>query len=68
MTEQKPETLTEYFSLQIKKLAKWVKPDPSDTLILQVIKTIWKGIAVLLMLIFSPVLILGLTLAFVTAF
>lgn len=68
MTHEKPETFQQYFSLQIRRLKQWVKPDPSDALAVTVLKTILKSVAVLLLLIFSPVLILGLTLAFFATF
>jgi hypothetical protein len=68
MNPQQPETFQQYFSLQIRRLRNWVKPDPSDTIPVTVAKTILKSIAVLLLLIFSPVLILGLTLAFFATF
>lgn len=68
MNNEKPETFGQYFNLQIKKLREWVTPDPSDSVIQSIFKTILKSIAVLVLLILSPVLLLGLTLAFFATF
>ena len=65
---RKPENLSEYFSLQIRKLLAWFKPDPADHFLLIVVKSILKGLVVLVMLLLSPVLIIGLILAFVAPF
>ncbi len=68
MNNEKPETFGQYFNLQIKKLREWVTPDPFDSVIQSIFKTILKSIAVLVLLILSPVLLLGLTLAFFATF
>lgn len=67
MNDKKPETFAQYFKLQLRRLKRWLKPDPADSLPVTVIKTVLKSIAVLILLIFSPVLILGLTVAFFAA-
>lgn len=68
MENNRPETFPAYFALQMNKLIAWIKPDPADNLALTVLKLVLKSVVVLLMLLVSPVLILGLTLAFFATF
>lgn len=60
--------LQKYISDQVKKLRKWLKPDPADPLGVKIIKGFYKSIVVLILLIFSPVICLLLTIAFFAAF
>ncbi len=63
--EEKPQNYSQYIVLQAKRIGEWVKPDPEDNILLTIIKTIFKSIAVLLLLVISPVLLIGLAVAFI---
>lgn len=56
---------SEIVSSQLKRLKEWVKPDPSDRVMVSVIKTILKSLALLVMLAFSPVMLIALFLGFI---
>lgn len=47
------------------RLKEWLKPDPKDHLAVKIIKAILKAIAMLLLLLVSPVLIIGFALIFI---
>lgn len=49
------------------KIREWMKPDPADGLLLQVIKLIYKSIALLILIAFSPVIIIVLLFVFLAA-
>lgn len=57
-------TFSELVATQMRKLVHWVKPDPSDVVGVRIVKTFFKSIAMLLLLLFSPVLLIGLAVAF----
>jgi hypothetical protein len=62
-----PETIGEYFLMQVRKLLRWIKPTPDDALAVSIIKTILKSIVMLVLIAFSPVVIIILTVAFFAA-
>jgi hypothetical protein len=66
--EKQPETFREYFALQLRKLKRWMKPAQHDPFLLKAVKMLGKVVVVMIMVVVSPVLILGLTLAFIGAF
>ena len=57
------QSITKY----LRKLREWLKPDPADTLGLTIGKSFYKGIVLLILIVFSPVLCLILTIAFLAA-
>jgi len=62
--EDKPqESFADFARKYFEKLKAWLSPDPSDGHLLQAIKLIFKGIALLIMIAFSPVI--GVILLFV---
>ncbi len=65
MSTSQPQNYGEYIVLQIKRIAQWVTPNPADHILLSIVKTIFKSIAVLILLAASPVLIIGFFIAFV---
>lgn len=52
----------------LKRYKEWLKPRSEDNLGLSIIKTFAKGLTTLVLIIFSPVLILILLITFVSAF
>lgn len=68
MNESFAKELQKYVAENIKKLREWMKPDPADHLGMKVIKGFFKSLVILLLLIFSPVICLLLTIAFLAAF
>jgi hypothetical protein len=58
-------TFSEVLSAQFKRLKAWLKPEPDDHLALKVIKMILKSVAMLVLLAFSPILLIGLALGFI---
>jgi hypothetical protein len=53
---------------RISEYGRWLKPDPRDPLALSIIKSIFKGITTLVLIAFSPVVILILIISFLAAF
>lgn len=62
------EALREYILKQIRTLGAWVKPDPADNLIVQIMKLMGKSVVVLLLTALSPVVLLFLIISFVGGF
>ena len=58
------EGLKEFLIRKIMVLKEWLKPVPGDALPLQILKTILKSIAVLILIAVSPVVIVILILVF----
>lgn len=58
-------SFSETLSLQFKRLKDWLRPEPKDHLGVKIIKGILKGIAMLLLLLVSPVLLVGFALIFI---
>ena len=65
MNEENTVTFSEILSKQINRLKEWMKPNPEDDLALKIIKTFLKSLAMLVLLLFSPVLLIGLVLGFI---
>ncbi len=65
MSDSQPQNFSEYIALKIKQIGEWVAPDPADSLLLSIVKTVLKSVAVLLLLVISPVLLIGFFIAFV---
>ena len=57
------ETILNYF----RKFKAWLKPDKADTLIVQSLKMVYKALAVLVLVIFSPVILIILIFVFMAA-
>lgn len=49
---------------KIMALREWVKPDPADPLYLTILKSIYKGIALLILIALSPVIFILLVIIF----
>jgi hypothetical protein len=64
MNENLP-TFSEVLATKFSRLKEWLKPDPDDHLAVKIAKAVLKGIAMLVLLLFSPVLIIGLALGFI---
>ncbi|TDH21621.1 hypothetical protein EXU57_19150 [Segetibacter sp. 3557_3] len=68
MEELEGETFSELLVNRLKQLREWLKPNPVDSLLVQSLKMIYKAIAVILLVAFSPVILFVLFLAFAAAF
>ncbi|MEX2232311.1 MAG: hypothetical protein WD824_09130 [Cyclobacteriaceae bacterium] len=64
MNENLPK-FSEVLAAHFKRLKEWLKPDPGDHLALSIVKTVLKSAAMLVLLLFSPVLLVGLALGFI---
>lgn len=53
---------------RLEALREWLKPNPSDALPVTLIKSFFKGIALLVLVAFSPVIMVVLLLVFFAAF
>ena len=60
--------LQKYVAKYVREFREWLKPDPTDTTTKKILKGIYKSIVVLILIAFSPVLALILTIAFLAAF
>ncbi len=60
--------LQNYVTKKVAELRQWLKPVPTDSLPTKIFKGIYKGLAVLVLTAFSPVIIVILVIAFVAAF
>jgi hypothetical protein len=60
-----PQNYSEYIVLLLKRIGAWVAPDPADPILLSIVKTILKSVPILLLIVFSPVLVIGLFIAFI---
>lgn len=60
--EEEPfgKALQKFLMQKIRELGQWVKPDPADNLLLQIVKIFFKSIVLLLLTAFSPVVLLFL--------
>lgn len=65
--EESPSIL-DYLKGWVRKLKDWMKPDPTDNIISKGLKFILKCIALLLLLLFSPVILAILVFVFFAAF
>lgn len=63
--EKAPEKFSEHFALQFRRFRQWLLPDPQDPPGIRMVKTFFKSIAVVLLILFSPVMLIGLFLGFV---
>jgi hypothetical protein len=57
------ETVVDYF----KRFKEWLKPNGSDTLLIQSLKMVYKVLAVLVLIAFSPVILIILLFVFFAA-
>ncbi len=60
--------LQKYILKQISMLGEWVKPDPADNILLQILKIMYKSVVVLLLTALSPIVLLFLIISFVGGF
>ena len=57
--------LRKYILAQVRALGEWVKPDPEDKLLVQILKIMYKSVVVLIITALSPVVLLFLIISFV---
>ncbi len=67
MEELEGEGIKEMITNKFKQLKEWLKPNPNDSLVIICLKMIYKIIAVLLLIAFSPVIIAILIFVFFAA-
>jgi hypothetical protein len=67
-SDRNPETFLEYFQWQVNRLIQWYKPKQEDNLVLLATKLLLKTIVMIVLIIFSPVVITILSIAFFAAF
>lgn len=56
--------LVQYIKDQLNKLGEWVRPNPEDSHLLQVVKLLFKSIVLLVLLALSPILLVLLLFVF----
>lgn len=61
---KRDETYVEFLKRRIHLLLDWVKPDPADSTITQLVKTFFKSIVVLILVATSPIALIVLTFIF----
>ncbi|MBA2746340.1 MAG: hypothetical protein H0U44_08960 [Flavisolibacter sp.] len=64
---EQEEGIINYAKKKIRQLLEWVKPVPEDPVIIKILKLIYKSIAVLLLIAFSPVILVVLIFVFLAA-
>ena len=67
MEQLEGEGIKEMLINRVKSLKEWLKPNPNDTLLIQSLKMIYKALAVLVLIAFSPVILIILLLVFFAA-
>lgn len=67
MEEQKDESIKETILKYFERFKEWLKPNKEDSLIVQSLKMVYKVLAVLLLIVFSPVIIVILIFVFFAA-
>jgi hypothetical protein len=67
MEQLEGETLREMIVSRLKQFQEWLKPNPHDTILVISLKMIYKAIAVLVLIAFSPVIIIVLLFVFFAA-
>lgn len=58
-------SMSEVIASRFNRLMQWMKPNPEDHMALTVVKTFFKSLVMLLLLLISPVLLIGLAAAFI---
>jgi hypothetical protein len=64
MEQLKGEGFKELILNKLKQFKEWLKPNPADSLLIQSLKMIYKAVAVLVLIIFSPVILLVMLFVF----
>lgn len=68
----KDETLSQeiirLIKTNLKDYAEWMKPNPADPLALTIVKSFFKGLTALILVVLSPAVLLLLIIAFFAAF
>jgi hypothetical protein len=59
--------IARYIRQWLAKIKEWIKPDPADNLFVQIVKLIFKCIALLILIALSPVLLVVLVFVFFAA-
>lgn len=68
MKEDANKSFSDYLRDYAQKIKDWIKPDPSDHLLLQFVKLIFKCIALLILIALSPIILVILLFVFFAAF
>ena len=64
MEQLKGEGFKELITNKLKQFKEWLKPNPADSLLIQLLKMIYKAAAVLVLIVFSPVILLVMLFVF----
>jgi hypothetical protein len=64
MEQLEGEGIKESMINKLKQFREWLKPNPADSLLIQSLKMIYKAAAVLVLIIFSPVILLIMLIVF----
>lgn len=67
MEEQEKKGVGNFIKTWINKIRKWMQPDPADHPLLQLVKFTFKCFALLLLIAFSPVILVVLLFVFLVA-
>ncbi|HZH00246.1 MAG TPA: hypothetical protein VEY32_04140 [Flavisolibacter sp.] len=67
LEDEPQESLADFTRKYYEKLKVWLTPDPADSRVLQFVKLFFKGIALLIMIAFSPVIAVILLFIFFAA-
>lgn len=65
MNDHNLPTFSEALATHFKRLKEWMKPNPDDSLALKIVKTVFKGLAILVLIMLSPVLLIALAIGFI---
>lgn len=65
MKKENLPNFSEVLAAHFERLKQWMKPDPEDHPALKIVKIVLKSLAMLVLLLFSPVLLVGLALGFI---
>jgi lipopolysaccharide/colanic/teichoic acid biosynthesis glycosyltransferase len=64
MEQLEGEGIKESMIEKLKQFREWLKPNPADSLLIQSLKMIYKAAAVLVLIVFSPVILLIMLIVF----
>jgi len=67
MEDEPQQSIGDFIRKYYEKLKVWLTPDPADSRVLQVVKLFFKGIALLIMIAFSPIIAVILLFVFFAA-
>jgi hypothetical protein len=68
MEELEGEGFKELLIRKLKELQEWLKPNPNDTMLVTSLKMVYKLVAVLILIAFSPVILIVMVFVFFAVF